>query len=805
MIPAAIKSSLALNNESSISARSTAPRIISAAFLLLTLAGGLLSLCGWAFDIERFKDWWDTGITIKANTSIAIVACSVALLSHLFLKTHQIARALGMFVAALGFATLTQHFTGLNLGIDTLIFVEQPGSPATSSPGRMGPPACMSFMAIGFALVLLTGKNRNRVAASALALAVLIISALSLVGFWYGAAAMYSIPRLTGISLQTATMLAMLSLGIIASSPDSQPLKMLFEDSDAGMLARRAIPAAIVIPLLLGWLRVQGFRRGLYDEAFGTALRTIMEMAVLAGALWWSLQAFRSRDLQRRRAESERQEVEQRMRSVLDASAVSFTILAPVRDASGMVVDFTWAYLNTAAAKMIGKNAADVIGQRVTVIAPDRWSEPDLFERFVGVAVRDEVHEFETHSPLAKGWFQVIASPLNGSVAVWSADVSQRKRQELELVDADRRKDEFLATLAHELRNPLAPIRQAALVASKPAITEAQRQWCNDVIERQVQHMSLLLEDLLDVSRITRGSLQLRRQPASLSALIDNAVETARPLIERRKHRLNLDLPAQQVVLDVDPLRMSQVVSNLLNNSAKYTNAGGTIDVSAAVVNDALVLSVRDNGIGIANDDFGLLFKMFAQVKAAKDRSEGGLGIGLALTRGLVELHGGTIEASSAGPGKGSTFTIRIPNVVLSSDLGRAASPPAKVALSRRILIADDNVDAAVSLAMLLRQDGHEVDVVHDGESAIAAFAAGKPDAALLDIGMPRLSGNEVAKRLRDIDKSVLLIAITGWGQSADRDQSAAAGFDHHLTKPVDYQTLAKLLEPNARREKLAV
>jgi CheY-like chemotaxis protein/two-component sensor histidine kinase len=317
--------------------------------------------------------------------------------------------------------------------------------------------------------------------------------------------------------------------------------------------------------------------------------------------------------------------------------------------------------------------------------------------------------------------------------------------------------------------------------------------------------MSVLLEDLLDVSRITRGTLELRRQPTELSVLVESAVETARPLIESKRHKLSVGLPPAPIHLNVDPVRTSQVIANLLNNAAKYTDAGGVIRVTAFALDNDFVLTVTDNGIGIPKPELETIFKMFSQVQSARERAEGGLGIGLALTKGLVELHGGTIKAESAGLGAGSSFRVEIPNaraaVSSPDDAGGAASQPV---LCRRILIADDNIDAGESLALLLRSDGHEVKVVHDGQQALDVFAAFNPDAVLLDLGMPRLSGYEVAKRLRANDSVVLLIAITGWGQSGDRARSAQAGFDHHLTKPVEYRQLAQLLMPDTRRPRLS-
>jgi signal transduction histidine kinase/CheY-like chemotaxis protein len=785
-----------------------ASRYVSVGAATYATLGGLLSFAGWAAAIPRLTDWWGTGITIKANAAIGITAVGVALLiAAASRKALWLVRILGFFAGALGALTLSEHLTGYDLGIDTLLFDEPSGVAGTAAPGRMGPPGAASLAALGVALLVLERGGRTRILTVALPIAVIAIGTLSMIGFFYGAQAMYTIPRLTGIAVQTATMFLALAVGTLALQSEREPTRTLFEQSTAGILARRILAAAFVVPLALGWLRVEGQRLQLYDYAFGTALRTLVEIAILATLSWWVVQAMRMRDRQQQRAETERRAGEQRLRMVLDASAVPFAILEPVRDSSAAIVDFSWSYLNAAAARALRREIHELTGRRISEVLPGVWSEPGLFERYVAVVLRQEVQDFELHSSSSglEGWYQVVASPLDGNVAVWFADVTERKKHEIALRDADRRKDEFLAILAHELRNPLAPIRQVAALFTKPTLTEDQRQWCMEVIERQVRHMSVLLEDLLDVSRITRGTLELRRQPTELSVLVESALETARPSIDSKRHKLTVGLPPAPVHLNVDPVRTSQVIANLLNNAAKYTNAGGLIRLTALVRGNDLVLTVTDNGIGIPKQEIETIFQMFSQAQSARDRAEGGLGIGLALTKGLVELHGGTVTAESAGLGAGSSFRIEIPNARAAMSTHAEASATASVpVLCRRVLIADDNVDAGDSLAMLLRSNGHEVKVVRDGDEALKVFGAFNPDVVLLDLGMPQLSGYEVAKRLRANNTAVLLIAITGWGRSSDRAKSAEAGFDHHLTKPVDYSELANALMPDAKRPRLS-
>ncbi len=378
-----------------------------------------------------------------------------------------------------------------------------------------------------------------------------------------------------------------------------------------------------------------------------------------------------------------------------------------------------------------------------------------------------------------------------------AALIEARQHEEQMLKEADRRKDEFLATLAHELRNPLAPIRQAAAISMFEGASAEQKSNSHAIIDRQVRHMARLLDDLLDVSRITRGALELRRQRVDLRSVVQAACEVAQPLIDSYNHALDLKLPERSFYIDVDPLRISQVLSNLLTNAAKYTPSGGSIAVRAEVLKAEIVIEVSDDGIGIRPEALPTLFQMFARGDPASRHSAGGLGIGLGLAKGLVELHGGTITAQSAGPGSGSRFTVRLP-IVAAAPAARAAKPAPvfRTVKALRILVADDNADAADTLAELLRLHGHEVTVANDGEEAIEAFERVRPEVALLDIGMPKKSGYEVAQwiRAQPQGREVTLAAITGWGQSADKARAEKAGFDRHLTKPIDYDELAALL-----------
>jgi signal transduction histidine kinase/DNA-binding response OmpR family regulator len=371
--------------------------------------------------------------------------------------------------------------------------------------------------------------------------------------------------------------------------------------------------------------------------------------------------------------------------------------------------------------------------------------------------------------------------------------------------EADRRKNEFLSMLAHELRNPLAPIRNGvhilrAIGSADPNVLEVR-----DMIERQVRHLVRLVDDLLDISRITRGKIRLKTERVDLAAIASGAVETCRPLIDERRHRLVVSVPPAPLRVEGDPVRLAQVVGNLLNNAAKYTPEGGRIWLSTSREANQAVLRVRDSGMGIPEEMLGSIFDLFTQVDHSLDRSQGGLGIGLTLVRRLVELHQGQVEAHSDGPGQGSEFVVRLPlrreeGTRLLQDTGEMPSLAHAAAVprapSRRVLVVDDNRDAAESLALLLSVAGHQTRVCHDGPSAVAAAAEFRPEAVLLDIGLPGMDGYEVARRLRaePAMPRALLIALTGYGQLEDQRRAHEAGFDHHLVKPADLDALAALL-----------
>ena len=380
-----------------------------------------------------------------------------------------------------------------------------------------------------------------------------------------------------------------------------------------------------------------------------------------------------------------------------------------------------------------------------------------------------------------------------------SVDITDIRRSEEALREADQRKDEFLATLAHELRNPLAPIRTSLHILRLDRGGEKAEQ-VYDMLERQVDQMVRLVDDLLEVSRITRGKIELRRDRVELGAVIRSALETSKPLIDAAGHELTVEIPTEPVWLDADPVRLSQVFANLLNNAAKYTEPGGKVWLNAKRQGDQAVVSVCDTGIGIPPEKLPKVFNLFAQVDTGTGRAQGGLGIGLALARRLVEMHGGRIDARSSGPGEGSEFRVHLP-LAREQDRRRVSDPhrsdrSGSDTSGHRVMVVDDNRDAAESLGMLLRLRGMHVHVAHDGASALKAFPTFHPTVVLLDLGMPGMDGYEVAEQIRRRPDSgkVTLIALTGWGHAEFRQRSRESGFAHHLVKPVELDALLGLL-----------
>jgi PAS domain S-box-containing protein len=888
---------------------------VAAAAGAYALLGGLVTLAGWAFDVPVLTSWKNDGIAMFPNTAACAVLGGLTILLHDAAASRwRTARVvLPTVMACIGGLTLFEHVTGIDLHIDRALFDRPWGLVAAAAPLRMGPPASVSFLVIGAALVLLDRDARARRATPALAVAVMAIATLSLIGHLYGAEPMYMIPRLTGIAMQAATMILALAAGTIACVPEREPMRTLLAPTAAGMLVRRALPVAVVLAVTLGAVRIAIEEHGLVDAAFGTALRTLVEVVLLTAVLWWAAAMVRAHEDALRASEAEVRRQAGQLAAFLDTAAIClhrvgpdgtilwaneaeletfgyardeyvgrriaefhadptviadmlarlhageklveyparitckdgslksvlvdstvyredgrfihtqcFTrdvterqnaeqaraLLAAIIETSddaiiSKALDGTITSWNASAERMYGYVAAEVIGRSIDVIVPpDRRDEDREILRRLRAGER--IEHLETVRRAKDGRLLDVSltiSPVkdeSGRIVGASKvarDITDRKRAEAERQESNRRKDEFIAILAHELRNPLAPVRNAVRYLRLRGPTDAELRRPIDMIERQVAQMARLIDDLLDVSRISRGTLELRRERVTPAEVVEAALDACRDDIDAKAQVLRVELPAEPIELDADRERLVQILSNLLSNATRYTPAGGHIDVHVATLDARTVeILVRDDGLGIPPGKLTEIFDLFARVDQSLER-QGGLGIGLTLVRQLVELHGGTIEARSQGIGHGSEFVVRLP--VVAPTPRAAASPESRPEVPPlRILIADDNVDAVDSLALLLRMGGHEVHAVYDGEAALAAAAKLRPQVALLDIGMPGATGYEVARRIRQQPwgRRMLLVALTGWGQDADKRSAEQAGFDAHLVKPVPLEAVEQLL-----------
>jgi signal transduction histidine kinase/CheY-like chemotaxis protein len=653
---------------------SSVVRLILAVYALV---GGLLSFIAYVVDVPRLADWLNLGISIQPNAALTVIAAALAvlLLSSGFTTA---ARGLGVLVGAIGASVLFQYASGIDLGVDGLfLFGRTWGTARVLVPGRMGPPGAISWTLIGLAIVLASIRSRPwpRAVAPMIALGATAIATLSLIGYLYGASALYTVPSITVIALQTSTFILATSIAVVLSLPEHAPLRLLEDETAAGALTRRVFPAVILVPIALGMMRVWGEQSGYYDLQFGTAIRSVAEIVLMSALLWW---------------------------------------------------------------------AANTISRQAHA---RQLAEDQLLES---------------------------------------------------LRDADRRKNKFLATLAHELRNPLAPVRNAVALLKSRTQPDPLVDRVSEVIERQVALMSRLMDDLLDIGRITNDRLELRRERVDLVSIVRNAVEMCQPLIQRSNHEVSVMAPQPSIVVDADPARLGQLFSNLVNNACRYMAPKGQLWVTIERAGSEAIVTITDTGMGIPPEQLSSIFEMFSQVDRA-NRIHGGLGIGLHLVKRLVEMHGGHVSAHSEGPGMGSRFTVRLPALPESVTIEPAPKPlpaPSEPRVSRRVLVVDDNTDNAELLKLLLEEEGHETFMAHDGVEGLAAAERLRPDVVLMDLGLPRIDGFDVCRRIREQPwgKHMLMIAITGWGQDVDRRKSQEAGFDHHLVKPVDASDISALM-----------
>jgi PAS domain S-box-containing protein len=550
--------------------------------------------------------------------------------------------------------------------------------------------------------------------------------------------------------------------------------------------------------------RVQDLLRVDWPESFGDLLDTLRTGNAWSGEVRHIGRDGRVRIVQSRMTrvqhENDPAVIVESTRDITDRRAAETRLELVLATAGDALVSFDrhwhFTYLNEAAARAFGESSQTLLGQSVWERYPELVGSP--YYRALHQAALEQ-REIRTELPAMRvdEWMEHHIYPSVDGVTVLSSDITVRKRLEAESREEGRRKDEFIAMLAHELRGPLAPIRNCVQVLRRLSGSNALMAEATETMERQMRHLVRLIEDLLDLSRIRRGQIELRRSVISVADAVRMAVDDLRPSIDAHGLHLTVSWPQEPLMIDADPARIEQIVHNLLTNAVKYSDRGASIDVAIRDENGAVVIEIADTGVGIPPESLPHLFEMFEQVPEHRDRARGGLGIGLSLVRNLVELHGGTIVARSAGQGHGSTFTIRLPRTnAAATAIAPIEQEPTEATKSLRVLVVDDNTDAASSLAVLLELSGHEVECAHDGLEALAVAERFGPHVVLMDLGMPKMDGYTTARQIRmsSWGEGMKLIALTGWGHATDRQRSKEAGFDAHLVKPVDTTTLEQTI-----------
>ena len=550
-----------------------------------------------------------------------------------------------------------------------------------------------------------------------------------------------------------------------------------------GAEATRMIPILLISGQAIQAQRIEGYKEG--ADGYLSKPYTEQELRACIGSM---LQSARRREEAARRAAIEQTERQ--------AMAERAALLESITDAFyALDRECRFTYMNQRALDHFGETRNSLLGRVIWDVFP--VTRGSLFQKEYERALREQCSvAFETVSLLSNRWIEVRAYPTPQGLTVYFRDVTDRKRAEEQLREADERKNEFLAVLAHELRNPLAPLRNGLQILKRQSDVGPTISQTVSMMDRQMTHLVRLVDDLLDVSRITRGKLELRQRKLLLTEVLDNAVESTRAFIELHRHEFNFDIRARNLLVDADPDRLAQVFSNLLLNAAKYTDDGGCITLSLDHENGEAIVAVQDNGVGIPPQALERVFDMFAQLRSDDVRRTQGLGIGLSLVRTLVQMHDGTVRAFSEGPGRGARFTVRLPLAEGPVTPDVTAAPVAARKRGQRVLVVDDNTDAAASLALLLEMEDYEVCTAVDGEEAIEQARIFQPQIIFMDLAMPRLNGLEAARRIRALPqgKPVRIVALTGLGQPEDRQRSHNAGMDHHLTKPVSLDALQSVL-----------
>lgn len=664
----------------------------------IVFVGGSCAMIGRALDVPRLTDLFNIGVFMMPNTGLAFMIAALAL----WVRTARTGWAViipAVFTGVIGLATLSEHLFGVDLGIDQLLMKVTWGHQGTVAPGRMGVPASTLFICASITLCLSCSDRGARMVAAVLAAICIALGSVFVIGYLFGAHAFYDIPQYTSIALNSALLFVVLGAGMMAVLPDVEPMRTLLADTAAGALTRRALPVLILVPLLIGWLRWKGEQAGFYGPLFGTTVRTIMEILLLIGLLWWMAAAVGKHERRNKEQEAALRTSEQRYRTFVKLSSEGIWRCElerpiPVTLSTNEFIDRVYqhgymAECNDAMARMYGyEKSADLVGVRLIDLMPRSPENEAYLTAFIEAGFR--LGGGESEEVGKDGHRLYFSNNLVGVVQdghlihAWGTqlDITARRRVEQDLRENDRRKDEFLATLAHELRNPLSPLMNsmALLPDGEPGSELAE---VRGIMQRQLDHLVHLVDDLLDVSRISRGKINLRLQAVSLREVLGMAVESSTPTLEAASQVLKLDLPEEEQMLRGDAVRLAQVFANLLNNAARYTEGAGVVELSVERKGNEAVVSIKDKGIGVAKEDLSRIFDLFSQVEHRGGRIKQGLGVGLSLVKSMVEMHGGSVEAFSEGLGHGTTFCVRLPLITEVPELRSGMDKPRAVSGER--------------------------------------------------------------------------------------------------------------------------
>ena len=765
------------------------------------IVAGALALVGWMFEIEVLKSVIPGSVSMKPNAALAFIACGAGLWSSAAKasqKWHVFSTIFSSLAIAIGGLVVLEYASGRDFGIDQALFREPAGAIDTYAPARMAPASAVSFVFVGMALLLGRRREWQKFAAALMG----IVGWLALLG---AAAYFYDSDRPAGLAASTRMALPTAVSFLVASGGVLAWLAKLRGSSSEWFLRSRVLigllPAVVVVPLILGWLRLQGERAGLFSASFGVALMVASTASLLALVVWWNARGLFRADANRRDAERALRESEQHTRLIIEAAYDSFIAM----DARGIVLDW-----NPQAEKTFGFTRSEALGRALSeLIIPERYREAHRagLQRFLSTGearVIGRPIEITALNRLREE-FPVelsISAVKWGETWVFNAfihDITERKQKDA-LEVASAAKDHFIAVLSHELRTPLTPVLATIMDLDSYADLSPPVREAIQLIQRNVELEARLIDDLLDVTRLSKGKLRIEQNVVNLASVLRSAMEVCQSELLKKQVRIGLDLQAPNHTITGDAPRLIQVFWNLLQNAVKFTPVGGEITIRTRAENvGELEVQIQDSGIGMSPEVLKRIFKPFEQADQSISRRFGGLGLGLALARALVEAHGGNIEATSPGADLGTVVTVTVPTISEPRELAEIViASPLRRAMPLRILLVEDHADTRATLMRLLTRWGHTVFAAENLAQGRQLLAQNKFDLLLSDLGLPDGSGTELMREIRQ-SSSIPGIALSGFGTESDSASSLEAGFAAHFTKPVGTQYLKAAIDQIAR------